>query len=97
MSRSEQIPGYPAKLTVIYLFDRYILISLMLIVIGINRSDANVEQISDRLHPRRHQSQVPIFLTHKQNLLTGSASSPISSPYNQFYLTNSVNSPHNGK
>ena len=51
--------------------------------------------ISDRLTPRRRQSQATL-LSHKQNLITGSANSPLSSPYNQFYLTNSVNSPHNG-
>lgn len=53
-------------------------------------------QISDRLQPRRRQSQATL-LSHKQNLLTGSANSHLPSPYNQFYLTNSVNSPHNGK
>lgn len=52
--------------------------------------------ISDRLQPRRRQSQA-VLLSHKQNLLTGSANSPLTSPYNQFYLTNNVNSPHNGK
>lgn len=33
----------------------------------------------------------------KQNLLTGSANNNLMSPYNQFYLNNNVNSPHNGK
>lgn len=51
--------------------------------------------VSDRLHPRRRQSQATL-LSHKQNLITGSANSPLTSPYNQFYLTNNVNSPHNG-
>jgi hypothetical protein len=46
--------------------------------------------------PRRRQSQAT-FLSHKQNLITGSANTPLGSPYNQFYLTNNVNSPHNGK
>lgn len=52
--------------------------------------------LNDRLQPRRRQSQATL-LSHKQNLLTGSANSPLTSPYNQFYLTNNVNSPHNGK
>lgn len=54
---------------------------------------------SDRLgggQSRRRQSPATL-LSHKQNLITGSANTPLSSPYNQFYLTNSVNSPHNGK
>lgn len=54
---------------------------------------------SDRLvigQPRRRQSSSTL-LSHKQNLITGSANTPLTSPYNQFYLTNSVNSPHNGK
>lgn len=50
--------------------------------------------ISDRLQPRRRQSQATL-LSHKQSLLTGSANSHFASPYNQFYLTNNVNSPHN--
>lgn len=54
------------------------------------------DQITDRLQPRRRQSQATL-LSHKQNLITGSANSPFTSPYNQFYLTNNVNSPHNGK
>lgn len=54
------------------------------------------ESVQDRLGPRRRQSQATL-LSHKQNLITGSANSPLSSPYNQFYLTNNVNSPHNGK
>lgn len=56
------------------------------------------DQINDKLQiqPRRRQSQATL-LSHKQNLITGSANSPFTSPYNQFYLTNNVNSPHNGK
>lgn len=52
--------------------------------------------VSDRLQGRRRQSPATL-LSHKQNLITGSANTPLTSPYNQFYLTNSVNSPHNGK
>lgn len=54
------------------------------------------DQINDKLQPRRRQSQATL-LSHKQNLITGSANSPFTSPYNQFYLTNNVNSPHNGR
>lgn len=34
--------------------------------------------------------------SYKHNLLTGSAYTQLMSPYNQFYLNNNVNSPHNG-
>lgn len=52
--------------------------------------------VTDRLQGRRRQSPATL-LSHKQSLITGSANSPLTSPYNQFYLTNSVNSPHNGR
>ena len=73
----------------------------LLVLISPLLSNANdyrvlTDQLTDRLQPRRRQSPAT-FLSHKQNLITGSANSPLSSPYNQFYLTNSVNSPHNGK
>ena len=69
-----------------------------LVVVSSSTPSNIVEQLNDRLQPsaRRRQSQATL-LSHKQNLLTGSANTPLTSPYNQFYLTNSVNSPHNGK
>lgn len=63
-----------------------------------NFNSSSFGSLRDRLgagQPRRRQSQAT-FLSHKQNLITGSANTPLSSPYNQFYLTNNVNSPHNG-
>lgn len=65
--------------------------------IFLDNNDFDDHQLNiDRLLPRRRQSQATL-LSHKQNLITGSANSPLTSPYNQFYLTNNVNSPHNGK
>lgn len=73
------------------------LITLVLMIVEVigtvNTSESQL--VSDRLQPRRRQSQTT-FLSHKQNLFTGSANSPLTSPHNQFYLSNNVNSPHNG-
>lgn len=76
---------------------------LILLIIFINYYvDVNGQQISDRLYPHRRQSG-PAYYTNsgpKHNLLLGSAnagSSFLGSSANQFYLTNSINSPHNGK
>lgn len=80
----------------------FLIVSLLLIIFSsslvttANNYAELSDQITDRLQPRRRQSQATL-LSHKQNLITGSANSPFTSPYNQFYLTNNVNSPHNGK
>lgn len=76
-----------------------IVVLIILVTIITNSSPLQADSsISDRLagQPRRRQSQATL-LSHKQNLITGSANTPLTSPYNQFYLTNNVNSPHNGK
>lgn len=73
-----------------------LLVCPAILLIAANRPLATTGQLADRLQPRRRQSQASL-LSHKQNLITGSANTPLTSPYNQFYLTNSVNSPHNGK
>lgn len=97
-----------SKLLLVSLHIKCILVLLLLLLPGSGRfavAAASADQaesvwpagqISDRLQARRRQSQATL-LSHKQNLLTGSANSPLTSPYNQFYLTNNVNSPHNGK
>ena len=72
------------------------MLSLSILLALLTPSSTASDQMSDRLYPRRRQSQATL-LSHKQNLITGSANSPLTSPYNQFYFTNNVNSPHNGK
>lgn len=75
----------------------YLIMQVAILVTAVGSMRVGPDQLSDRLlQSRRRQSQTTL-LSHKQNLLTGSANSPITSPYNQFYLTNNINSPHNGK
>lgn len=86
-----------AVISVIMCNKCYLVMQVAILVTSVSSVRIGPDQLSDRLlQSRRRQSQTTM-LSHKQNLLTGSANSPITSPYNQFYLTNNINSPHNGK
>lgn len=85
-----------AKISYIKIVILYCLLVLVLIFTASASADTSVSNRLSNGQARRRQSQATL-LSHKQNLLTGSANTPLTSPYNQFYLTNNVNSPHNGK